>query len=300
MHRLFRELVLSLLFLIAATTIASSQQGDFPLLKGPYLGQRAPGTTPEIFAPGIVSTDMVNHSTISVSPDGLEIYWAMAPLDMPSRIYVTKMTKGIWSRPEIVSFTQSEDGDCPVLLPAGERMYFNSHRPLPGQRSRRERIWCVERMSGCWGVPFPLGPEINGEHLHWQISVDAVGNLFFGSERNGSKGRDDVFLAERLKDSYRRPISLRPEINTEAHEGVPFVAPDGQYLIFGRDGLWISFKGKNGRWLQAKSMGDAFDGAICPYVSPDQKFIFFLTTGMEHNDVMWISSDCIESLKPND
>lgn len=29
---------------------------DFPVLKGPYLGQKPPGVKPEIFAPGIVST----------------------------------------------------------------------------------------------------------------------------------------------------------------------------------------------------------------------------------------------------
>ena len=35
---------------------ASHPESDpFPVLQGPYLGQEPPGTTPEIFAPGIVS-----------------------------------------------------------------------------------------------------------------------------------------------------------------------------------------------------------------------------------------------------
>jgi len=41
---------------VLVTTVFASnslaQQGDFPILKGPYLGQKAPGMTPEIFAPG--------------------------------------------------------------------------------------------------------------------------------------------------------------------------------------------------------------------------------------------------------
>lgn len=31
-------------------------QDDFPLLEGPYLGQKPPGKTAEIFASGIIST----------------------------------------------------------------------------------------------------------------------------------------------------------------------------------------------------------------------------------------------------
>ncbi|MCU0461358.1 MAG: hypothetical protein MUF36_05000 [Bacteroidales bacterium] len=48
---------------------------DFPVLSGPYLGQTPPGSAPKVFASGIVSTSMVNHSCITVSPDGTEIYW---------------------------------------------------------------------------------------------------------------------------------------------------------------------------------------------------------------------------------
>lgn len=33
-----------------------SAQEEFPVLTGPYLGQEPPGMTPEIFAPGIIST----------------------------------------------------------------------------------------------------------------------------------------------------------------------------------------------------------------------------------------------------
>jgi len=29
----------------------------FPVLKGPYLGQKPPGFKPELFAPGIITTD---------------------------------------------------------------------------------------------------------------------------------------------------------------------------------------------------------------------------------------------------
>jgi len=55
---------------------------DFPVLVGPYLGQKPPGWTPEIFSPSIVSTENHEHSALIISPDGKDIFWSeiTAPL----------------------------------------------------------------------------------------------------------------------------------------------------------------------------------------------------------------------------
>ena len=46
-------LVFSALFVVGE----SYAENESPVLIGPYLGQKPPGSTPEIFAPGIVSTE---------------------------------------------------------------------------------------------------------------------------------------------------------------------------------------------------------------------------------------------------
>lgn len=46
-------LVFSALFVVGE----SYAENESPMLIGPYLGQKPPGSTPEIFAPGIVSTE---------------------------------------------------------------------------------------------------------------------------------------------------------------------------------------------------------------------------------------------------
>ena len=91
-----KKILLVTAVILVQVSIASSQtsQNNFPVLKEPYLGQKPPGLTPEIFAPGIVSTSYYNHCTISFSPDGSEIFWAMAPLDSPARIYISKIDNG--------------------------------------------------------------------------------------------------------------------------------------------------------------------------------------------------------------
>jgi len=45
-----------LLFSILAFSSNSFAQNEFPVLEGPYLGQKPPGLTSEVFAPGIIST----------------------------------------------------------------------------------------------------------------------------------------------------------------------------------------------------------------------------------------------------
>lgn len=280
-----RALAIGLSLQLAAAGVV--QADDFPTLTGPYLGQKPPGRSPELFAPGIVAS---GHASVTISNDGTEIYWA------DDRIYLTRYESGRWTKPEPLPFsTEDTHDDSPKLSPDNRKLYFNSDRPRRPGDSRRERIWCAERTAGAWGEPRPLGPEINDAHLHWQVSVDREGRLYFGSERQGTKGKDDVFVAEPRDGGYAPPVSLNGAVNSSAHEGSPFVAADGRYLIFLRDSdLWVSFRGNDGRWEPAQRL-PAPEGAACPYVSPDGEHFFFLrfdqdASGAYHPRVYWMDA----------
>ncbi len=56
--------LIGLVFLISILSWNWAQNEKFPVLKGEYLGQKPPGTTPEIFAPGIVSTTQVAMTSV--------------------------------------------------------------------------------------------------------------------------------------------------------------------------------------------------------------------------------------------
>ena len=62
-------------FLIAWTS--ENQQNNSTALKGPYLGQNPPGLTPEIFAPGIISSK-ADEGCSSFSKDGQVYFFARA------------------------------------------------------------------------------------------------------------------------------------------------------------------------------------------------------------------------------
>lgn len=47
-----------------------------------YLNQKKPGQVAQVFAPGIISTGAIEHSSPAFSPDGNNVFWAI--MKMPS------------------------------------------------------------------------------------------------------------------------------------------------------------------------------------------------------------------------
>ena len=65
---------LTLIAFIKSLFAQSIITNNFPVLKGAYLGQKRPGQTPELFAPGIISNGLANRD-VAISPDGKEMYF---------------------------------------------------------------------------------------------------------------------------------------------------------------------------------------------------------------------------------
>ena len=47
---------------------------SFPRITGDYFGRPHPGATPELFAPGVVSTDLHDDGAPEFTPDGNEVF----------------------------------------------------------------------------------------------------------------------------------------------------------------------------------------------------------------------------------
>ena len=98
----------------------------FPELKGPYLGQVPPENEAIRFAPGIVFLD---HGTITISPDGKEIYWGTG-----TSIMMTKIQDDKWTKPTYASFSGQSDisfyDDVPFITPDNKKLFFTSKRKM--------------------------------------------------------------------------------------------------------------------------------------------------------------------------
>jgi ankyrin repeat protein len=259
---------------------AETSAPHFPQLNGPYLGQKPPGRTPEIFAPGIVSAAFSMHSNVVFSPDGTEAFWSVI---VPARgvgygsgrTMVSRLVGGRWTYPKRAVFDGVPLDDVPMFHPDGQHLYDMAERPMPaGFPAGGEHIWVWDRGGADgWRNPRPVDATVNSLRHHWQFSVDRAGTLYFSSTWNGASG---IFRSRLVNGAYAEPEHLGPRINaTGAGASFPFIAPDGSYLLFtrGRDDTVISFPDSSGAWGEPMSLGPEYRGML-PVVSPDGKYLF--------------------------
>src|SRR5882724_5958976 len=134
-------------------------------------------------------------------------------------------------------------------------LLFYQHAPGERQIERGHRYLDDEKVGENWSVPEPL-TAVNSETNEWFPTVSKNGNLYFGSEWPGGKGRCDLYCSRLVDGKYGTPENLGDLINSAASEVEPFIAPDESYLIFAALGLpdsngiydlYISFR-RDGAW----------------------------------------------------
>jgi hypothetical protein len=173
-----KKLILINCLLLIAVVLTFAQQDKFPKLTGPYLGQKPPGMTPEIFAPGIISKDGV-QSKLLVVPDGKEIIFknmimtGNSPSDRKSSFVSIKMIDGVWGLPSEIPFSTQYVNDEPALSPDGKKLFFVSNRPKQGEAELQKMpdIWMVCRTDSTWNNPINIGAPINTDGVEVQPSL---------------------------------------------------------------------------------------------------------------------------------
>ena len=280
---------------------------QFPVLEGDYMGQKPPGETPELFAPGIVSSIWGLHSSAAFSPDGNIAMWSPMII-FPGQLYSTggilmsERKNGQWIAPRFAPFTGDGDADVPFFTPDGKRVYFMSDMALPDEpKSRRERIWYVDRTGEGWSQPKAVNAAVNDYPHHWHFSVDADHTIYFSSSVPDGLGEGDIYGAKLVDGQWQKPQNLGAPINSAKGEGMPNIAPDGSYLLFSRTyDLYISYRNEEGGWTDPVNLGKPINSPsieICPMISPDGKYMFFLSQRGGESHIWWVDAGFIEKLK---
>jgi ankyrin repeat protein len=278
-----------------------------PVLEGDYLGQKTPGTQPERFAPGIVSTEK-NELNSVFSADGREFYYAIQTGQMKWVIMVMKRVNDRWSKPAPASFSgQYSDVDLFISVD-GKKLFFCSNRPLEknGAEKKDFDIWMVERDGDDWSKPRHQGAPVNSDESEFYPSLTKDGTLYFQSQRSDSRGSKDIYRSRPVDGKYKKIENVGDVINSDLFEGDVLIAPDEDYMIysvdrpegFGRGDLYISFRAENDGWTTPKNMGAQINSEYnenCPILSPDGKFLFFT----RNDDIFWVDATVIKGLNGN-
>ena len=280
-----------LLFSILMMSSATHAQNDITTPNGPYLGQEPPGSTPEAFAPGLVSTDNYEYGG-AFTPDMNEFYFiANGGKYEKSTFVVFENKNNQWSE-TVVSPRVGQ----PFISPDGKIMHL-------GKRY-------MERLEAGWSERKNLGLPFEDIRI-MRLTASSKGTYVFdeaGSDGNG------VIRYSRLVDGKREePKAFSKEINTGTWNSHPFIAPDESYLIWdgvreggqGSSDIYISFRAKDGSWGEAINMGDnintdAWEASAS--MTPDGKYLFFSrnvgTDNYENVDIFWVDAQFIETLRP--
>jgi hypothetical protein len=271
-----------------------------------YLGQRGPGSTPTLFAPGLVSTDEQTEFGSVFSKDGNVFYYAAEP-NGKAEIRSMRFKNNTWGKSEVVLIHNRYSYNDPFLSPDEKRLYFISDRALDGKGDKKDYdIWYIEEKGNRWSEPINAGDKINSSSNEYYMSFTTTGTMYFSSNRNTQEDTNNynVYSAKSIKGEFQTPAKLSKAINSDFYEADVFVAPDESYLIFSADkpggfgggDLYISFRNANGTWTEAKNVGheiNAERSEYCPFVTADGRY--FLYT--KENDIYWVDTSFIDKLK---
>lgn len=280
-----------------------------------YLGQKPPGGVAELFAPGLVSSELSEHSAPAFSPDGSVVLWTV--MDKSYRGYLLEMTyrNGSWSAPARPSFADTTADDYyPSFSPDGRKLFFSSRRKLPAGYAPGTdiRIWEVARTSTGWGKPVPFDTTVSrgGEYAH---AITKQGAFYFSSPLAGGNNMN-IYRSGKVDGRYTTPKLLPYSINSVGYEDGPYIAPDEDFLIFeshrpegiaGSLDLYISFRTPTGAWGMPVNMGPKINSKWAERfagLSPDGQYLFFGSSRSRSADqwgfdIYWIEAKVIDELR---
>ena len=246
-------------------------------------GFQEPGNTPQVFAPGLISTEAYEFA-VTFTPDMSEMYLTRRADPEPNKIIMARvLEKGLeFAVPP--PFRGAGDQFEPCVAPDGMGIYFGE----------ADRLVVSRRDGGSWSTPEVLPNAVNSGFA-MAICVDARGDLYF-------TGRDGLMVARRDGNGYRAAESLGPYFTrAEGGSAHGYIAPDGSYLVFdsqgrsdtkGRSDLYVSFHTAGNGWTEPKNLDvlNTVGTDMCASVSPDGRFLFFSRDG----DIWWIDAAVLQ------
>ena len=247
-----------------------------------YLGQKPPGTIPELFAPEIIKTEFRQAAGV-FSPNLKEFYFRRRGGEYKSNaLVVVKLEDNKWNESLI-----AERAGEPFISHDGKIMHL-------GKRYR-------ERTPTGWSEAKSLGAPFDKFRI-MRLTVASNGAYYFDEASESGPLRYSRIING--KHEAPKTLNIADIGDWNAH---PYIAPDESYIIWddqrsGNADLYISFRKKDGSWGTSINLGDKINTEFAEAygsITPDGKYFFF-HRGYEGNraDIYWVDAKEIIKLKP--
>lgn len=255
-------------------------------------------TAPTLFAPDVVSTDMM-ETTASFTPDMKTVYFTRSDNRfMDNTIMFSEFKNGKWNQPEVASFSGVWRDSEPHVAIDGKKIFFVSNRPATpngaplmadfnGRKFPGTNIWYCDKTANGWSEPKRIEGAVNETTETYNPSVARNGNLYFSARYPGGEPSVGykIYRAVYKDGKYEKPERISFADN-KINDMDPAIDPEERFVVFSSNrpgavstaNLFISIKNKDGNWGAPVALGDkasSTSGENAPSLAPDGKTLYF-------------------------
>jgi len=170
-----------------------------------------------------------------------------------------------------------------TFRPDGAAMFFTRN----GNYLNRQSAYCLQLFEAKsddgknWNKAEPVSfCRKESNYMHPAVSPDGQ-LLFFVSDKAGGLGGTDIYVSRKEKKRWSKPVNLGAKINTDGHEGFPFMHQNGKlyfcskgHLGLGGFDIFVTELDENEEWTTPINLGG-------PINSPSDDISIFINENEE-------------------
>jgi len=284
-----------IVWLVAFLGVGSIQVFGKPFAEGPYLGQTPPGSTAQVFAPGLICDTRPHrgesHGTFSA--DGNSFCF-----NRVGYVYITENTDEGWTTPKRIKSIPFRSGAC-CLSPDANSIYFT----YSYDQSKYSLHRCMRTSQG-WSLPQKLGPPLDLARGGFSLAAD--NSIYFFRWEGAKLG--GFWVAPFVGNTWPQAIEIPVNVGTNLRGHHPGIAPDASFMVFYsiRPGaqrgtetdLYLTLRRPDGTWTKPRNMGPRINTGYFEFgarISPDKKYMLFtrangwgLNSYSDTSDIYWV------------
>jgi hypothetical protein len=269
-----------------------------PFAKGPYLGQIPPGSTAQVFAPGLIS---------NVRPKTWEAFGTFSMdgntfcFHQNRGVFITENTDQGWTVPKRIDIIRENQRSAwsPCLSPDANTIYYSiGNARVEGPSD----LYRCNRTAGGWAIPQRLGPPLSSESWEFTFSLAANNNIYIASGRGGQQRECTLWFIPFRDSTWDTAEHI--SLNHQAAD--PGIAPDELFMVFtainlprgyGNRDLYLTLRLPDGTWSKPRNLGPRINSTYIehsPRISPDKKYLFFTRSNgwdprKDSADIYWVA-----------
>jgi len=196
------------------------------------------------------------------------------PIALQEDFYYSNRVNGTWE-PRIAAgapLNTPDNEGAQTMTADGKTLWFTACNRRGGMGMCD--IYYSTLENGKWTSPRNAGSPVNSRYSEKHPAISADGRiLYFTSNRPGGLGDFDIWMSEKIGDTWSIPENLGDSVNTGGLEQSPFIHPDQRSLYFsstgwpgmGQGDLFVTRMKRDSGWTTPENLGypiNTFDDDI--------------------------------------